>query len=331
MAHIIRRPGWHLPESQATPESAYLNRRRFLKGMGAAGLGMAAVMSGGLAACANAADSASDPGEAATDEAILGEFDPLAAARIEAFDPGRSVTPARITARYNNAYEFTTNKERVWRLARDFTPKPWQVEVAGLCAKKGVFDYTDIVDMKALEERVYRFRCVEAWAITVPWLGVPFRRFVEWAQPDSRATHVRFVSVMRPEEMPGQKNEHWYPWPYYEGLRMDEAMNDLTMLTVGMYGRELPAQNGGPLRLVVPWKYGYKGPKFISRIEFTSSQPKTFWNDLQPAEYSFLSNVDPTVPHPRWSQASEELVGEGRRVPTLPYNGYGEYVAAMYR
>lgn len=323
MANLILPPSWRIVEKEATPEAVYFSRRLFLQKMGFAGVA-ALALSSGMASCANAEPAAGGEGD------ILAGYAKLPHLRNERFNPDRPTTEPRLSTRYNNAYEFTTDKERVWKLARDFRMKPWEVEVGGLCEQQGTFDYTELVNMAALEERLYRFRCVEAWAMTVPWLGVPFRSVVDWAKPTDKATHVRFVSVLRPKEMQGQRDQPWYPWPYYEGLRLDEARNELSFLTVGLYGRELPPQNGGPLRMIVPWKYGYKSPKYIKRIEFVDYEPKTFWNDLAPTEYGFLSNVSPEVPHPRWSQATEELIGEDRRVPTRKFNGYGDSVAGMY-
>jgi sulfoxide reductase catalytic subunit YedY len=182
-----------------------------------------------------------------------------------------------------------------------------------------------------LEERLYRFRCVEAWSMAVPWTGVPFSTLAKLVQPKPEAKFVRFVSVRRPEEMPGVPSQPWYPFPYYEALRMDEAMNPLTMIVTGMYGKPLPKQNGAPIRMIAPWKYGYKSPKSLVKIEFVATQPKTFWNDLQPKEYGFYSNVNPAVPHKRWSEAEEKVLPTGALRPTLPYNGYERFVAGMYK
>jgi len=193
------------------------------------------------------------------------------------------------------------------------------------------FDVDDLLKRFPLEERVYRLRCVEAWSIVVPWIGFPMAKFVEWAKPTAKAKHVRMVSFLRPGECPGQREQTWYPWPYFEGLRLDEATNEVAFLVVGSFGHVLPNQNGSPLRLAVPWKYGYKSIKGITVFEFTDRQPPTFWNRLVPDEYDFLSNVNPAKPHPRWSQASEIDVPSQKRIPTLPYNGYGDFVAQLYR
>jgi len=242
----------------------------------------------------------------------------------------RPVTPFVKAASYNNFYEFTNEKERVKDLAASLTTHPWQIEVGGLVKRPKVIDIDDILGRFELEERLYRFRCVETWAMTVPWIGIPLSKVIAWLEPDNRATHIRFMSLNRPGEMPGIEAQPWYPWPYYEGLRMDEAMNELPLLVVGMYGRVLPNQNGAPVRIITPWKYGYKSPKSIVKIEFLDNEPGTFWSDQQPEEYPFLSNVDPETPHPRWSQATETLIDNGDKIKTLPYNGYGNWVGKLY-
>jgi len=233
----------------------------------------------------------------------------------------------------NNFYEFTTNKKRVYVLARKLKTDPWSVEIGGLCKKQGTYAVEDLLRKLPQEERCYRFRCVERWAMAVPWIGIPFAKFLDWAEPTGAAKYVRFVSFHRRREALGQATGPYrHRFPYEEALRMDEAANELTMLVTGMYGRKLPKQNGAPLRVIVPWKYGYKSPKSIVRIEFTRERPKTFWNEIAPREYSFLSNVDPTVPHPRWSQEYEWLLnGRDRKRKTLPFNGYAEQVAHLYR
>ena len=240
-----------------------------------------------------------------------------------------ALTPESVAGRYNNYYEFSENKEEVHRLTEAFQMRPWQISVTGLVERPRTFDLDDLQRLSP-EERVYRFRCVEAWSMVVPWSGVPLARFLDLCRPLPAARFVRFVSFQRPSEAPNQKSSK-YAWPYYEALRMDEARHPLTLLTTGVYGHALPAQHGGPVRLIVPWKYGYKSPKGIVQIELTAERPRTFWNDLQPTEYSWLSNVDPAVPHPRWSQASERVLGTGERRDTEPFNGYGAQVAALYR
>jgi sulfoxide reductase catalytic subunit YedY len=234
---------------------------------------------------------------------------------------------------YNNFYEFGTDKGDPARLGGRFRPRPWTVTVAGEAEVAGDFTLEDILKPHALEERIYRLRCVEAWSMVIPWVGFPLADLIKRCRPTSRAKFVAFKTVLRPEEMPGQRIP-LLRWPYVEGLRMDEAMHPLTLLAVGLYGEVLPNQNGAPLRLVVPWKYGFKSIKSIVEIRFTARQPPTSWNLSAPQEYGFYANVNPDVDHPRWSQARERRIGSGvfaPRVPTLPFNGYGEQVAALYR
>jgi len=256
---------------------------------------------------------------------------PYPVARNSKYTVDRPVTTEEIAASYNNFYEFTTDKDKVWRLAEKFETRPWEIEVTGHVHKERTFDIDDLIKLFPLEERVYRFRCVEAWSMTVPWVGFLFKKFIDEVQPTSNAKYVRMVTFLRPEQAIGQKTQSWYPWPYYEGLTMAEATNELTMMVTGIYGHALPTQHGAPIRCITPWKYGYKSIKSIVKIEFVSEQPKTFWNDLAPNEYGFFSNVNPKVPHPRWSQATERVIDTGKRIPTLPYNGYGEFVANLYK
>jgi sulfoxide reductase catalytic subunit YedY len=234
---------------------------------------------------------------------------------------------------YNNFYEFGTDKGDPARLADRFSPRPWSVAVTGEADVTGTFTLEDILKPNALEERIYRLRCVEAWSMVIPWVGFPLGDLLKRFRPTSRAKYVAFKTVLRPSELPGQR----FPvldWPYVEGLRMDEAMHPLAILAVGLYGEALPNQNGAPLRLVVPWKYGFKSIKSIVEIRFTERQPPTSWNRSAPGEYGFYANVNPDVDHPRWSQARERRIGAGvftPRVPTLPFNGYAEQVAGLYR
>jgi sulfoxide reductase catalytic subunit YedY len=230
---------------------------------------------------------------------------------------------------YNNYYEFTTDKSGVARLAQDFQASPWQVEVYGLVNKPTTYGMEDILKKFPQEDRVYRMRCVEGWSMVIPWQGFPLSAILKEVEPQSSATFVRFETVMDEDQMPGQRSK-LYPWPYQEGLRLDEAMNDLTILATGLYGKPMPNQNGAPIRLVVPWKYGFKSIKSIVRIELVDYQPETLWHAIAPNEYGFYSNVNPDRPHPRWSQASERRIGEGGRRPTLMFNGYGEEVASLY-
>jgi sulfoxide reductase catalytic subunit YedY len=311
---ILRRPSWQLPERQATPESLYLGRRDFMRALGA---GAAATVLFGCARPAPAAPRGRD---------LIGGYK-----RNPKYTLDRALSDEKIAATYNNYYEFTSDKEGVAEAASKFVARPWTLTVGGLCKKPRTWDLDAIVKAAPLEERLYRHRCVEAWAMAVPWIGLPFAAFLKLHEPLSAAKYVRFVSLLAPDRMIGQKTQPWYPWPYFEGLTMAEAMSELTLLTTGIYGHDLLAQHGAPLRLTVPWKYGYKSPKAIVKIELIDKQPPTFWNQLAPDEYGFESNVNPQKPHPRWSQASERMIGSGERRPTLPYNGYGEFVASLYR
>ena len=243
----------------------------------------------------------------------------------------RPITDRLVAARYNNFYEFGLDKEKCWREAQKLTVRPWSVEITGLVAKPMTLGIDDLVRMFALEERLYRLRCVERWAIAVPWLGFAFRALMDKVEPRSTATHVRFVSFHRPKEAVGQRPGSPWSWPYYEALTLAEAANELTFVAVGVYGHDLPRQHGAPIRMVVPWKYGYKSPKSVVKIEFVRERPRTFWNDSAPHEYGFFSNVNPDKPHPRWSQKEEVLIGTGERRATVVYNGYGAWVSDLYK
>ena len=230
---------------------------------------------------------------------------------------------------YNNFYEFTTDKEDVSAAAARFVAKPWQLEVGGMVHKPRTFDLDDLMKRYPLEERVYRMRCVEAWSMVIPWVGFPLSKLLASVELMGDAKYVAFETLHDPARMPGQKNAV-LQWPYVEGLRIDEAMHPLTLIAVGLYGQELPPQNGAPLRLVVPWKYGFKGIKSIVKITLVSTKPTTSWNRNGPGEYGFYANVNPEVPHPRWSQSTEQRIGESGRRPTLPFNGYADQVAKLY-
>jgi sulfoxide reductase catalytic subunit YedY len=303
---LIRIPeDWEIPERDATPEHVYLNRRQLLKAAGFLG-------AKGLVRAANANG-------------------PYPAKRNLEYTLDRPITEEWAATSYNNFYEFDAmDKKAVRNKVGKFVVSPWQIEVTGKVNKPRKFDLDELLRTMPFEERLYRFRCVERWAMAVPWTGFPFSELVKAVEPKPEAKYVRFVTVHRPDQMPGVVQANWYPWPYYEGLRMDEAMNPLTLLVTGLYGKPLPKQNGAPIRIVTPWKYGYKSIKSIVKIEFVSKQPRTFWNDLQPAEYGFYSNVNPNKPHPRWSQVIEEVIPTMERRPTLLYNGYGKYVAGLY-
>lgn len=296
--------------SEITPKHVYFSRRDFIKAAGVVAGSMA------LAACApQAAKSTAAPGV----EAGALKTDELG-------DPANSFEDI---TNYNNYYEFSTNKEAVAPLSKDFTTAPWTVEVGGLVNKPQTFGVEDLLSLFPQEERIYRLRCVEAWSMVIPWNGFPLASLLKTVEPTSDAKYVRFETVFRPEEMKGQASP-FYPWPYQEGLRIDEAMNDLAILATGMYGETILPQNGAPIRLVVPWKYGFKSIKSIVKIELTAEKPNTLWNSVAANEYGFYANVNPEVDHPRWSQASERRIGELSRRASLLFNGYGEQVASLY-
>jgi sulfoxide reductase catalytic subunit YedY len=307
-----------MPGLRVTPERCFANRREFLKRFGFAGGAIAL----GLHA-ASAADAIQGP---------VGKSGPqYPAPRSPEYDPKWSLSNERVFSTYNNFYEFSTQKSRVHRLVDKFVIEPWPVKIGGLCEKPMTLEAMELTAMFPLEERIYRFRCVEAWAAVVPWTGFPLAKLLEKVQPKTAAQFVKFQTAMRSDQMPGILRLPEYPWPYTEGLRLAEAMNPLTLIATGLYGKPLPKQNGAPIRLVVPWKYGYKSIKSIVSIELVEKQPATLWETLAPAEYPFESNVDPAVPHPRWSQASERMVDTEERVPTQKYNGYGPWVEGLYR
>lgn len=304
--------------SEITPESIYRNRRQFLKSMGFVG------MSALLAACAPKTGEPSSNIDQTDIPQATGLFDELG-------DPANSYT--EIT-NYNNYYEFTTDKQNVARLSQDYEPKlengdPFSLQVGGLVNKPINFTIDEILQKFVQEERIYRLRCVEGWSMVIPWTGFPLAALLEDVEPQPNAKFVRFETVLDPEQMPGVRRGT-FPWPYQEGLRLDEAMHNLTILATGLYGKPLPAQNGMPIRLVVPWKYGFKSIKTIYKIELVEEQPQTFWNMIAPNEYGFYSNVNPQVDHPRWSQKTERRIGESRRRETLMFNGYEEQVADLY-
>ncbi len=320
---LIRIPKtWELPSSAVTPERTYLNRRQLIAGLGLAGL---SPLLGGCYLTVEPDPNSLPP---KPPSGFLGDLYP--APRNFTFHPDRDLSSQYQATHFNNFYEFTSNKGSVWRTVNDFVIAPWTLEVSGLVQKPQVFDLEKLIRSLSLEERQYRFRCVEAWSMTVPWTGFSLSRLLGLVQPLSSARFVRFISAANPDQMPGVANFSHMPWPYFEGLRLDEAMNELTLLATGIYGAPLPAQNGAPVRLVVPWKYGYKSIKSIVKIELVAEQPSSFWSQSNPAEYDFWSNVNPNVPHPRWSQATEQLIDGGPRIATQLYNGYGDSVAALY-
>jgi methionine sulfoxide reductase catalytic subunit len=313
---LIRRPrpgdSAKIRPSEITPESTYLNRRRLLQAAlaaGVAGLGGAWV----------------EPARAAVT--------PLTYKRNEKYSLSEAPNKYDDITHYNNFYEFGIDKGDPSANSDGFKPAPWSVTVGGECENKGKFTLEDVLKGLPLEERVYRLRCVEAWSMVIPWIGVPLADVLKRYKPTSKAKYVAFKTVMRPSEMPGQRYDV-LQWPYAEGLRIDEAMHPLALLVVGLYGKTLPNQNGAPLRLITPWKYGFKGLKSIVEIRFVENQPPTAWNISAPREYGFYANVNPNVDHPRWSQARERRIGAGvfnSRVPTLMFNGYEQEVASLYQ
>jgi sulfoxide reductase catalytic subunit YedY len=313
---IRRRRGWEIPEAQATPEAAVTGRRALL----AAAAGVAGAAAVGTPAEAQWRLFGSDPPPA--------PLKPLVAPRNAKYDGGRPLTPEADATSYNNYYEFGSSKS-VSSAARALVPDPWSIEIVGMVATPRRIALEDVLKQVTLEERVYRHRCVEAWAMTVPWVGFPLAELVRLAEPAAGAKYLMFTTLSDPKTMPGLR-QSWYPWPYVEGCTMEEATNELAFLSVGMYGKVIPNQNGAPIRLTLPWKYGFKSVKSIVRVEFTDKRPVSFWQQLQDGEYGFWANVNPEVPHPRWSQAQERLLGTGEMVPTKIWNGYGAFVAGLY-
>ncbi len=315
--HLIRKPD--LPSREITDPSLYRSRRAFLRDAMLATAGAAIAPS--LACGVEDANGAGAP--------PVSRGPKLEGVTQSAYTLDEPLTDYDDATSYNNFYEFGTDKSDPKRNAHTLRTRPWNVEIAGEVGKPGTLGLEDLLKPHPLEERVYRMRCVEAWSMVIPWIGIPLGKVLERFEPTSKAKFVKFTTLLDPEQMPGQKRSI-LDWPYTEGLRLDEAMNPLTLLAVGMYGETMPNQNGAPLRLVVPWKYGFKGIKSIVKIELTRRQPPTSWNLSAPREYGFFSNVNPEVDHPRWSQARERRIGEFRKRPTLPFNGYGEQVASLY-
>jgi sulfoxide reductase catalytic subunit YedY len=312
-----------IESSEITPEHVYVSRRRFIKGVGAlmAGSLVAAACGGQGTSVAPAPtiESSSTAGPASS------VFPPLSASADEL---GQSLTSFEAVTNYSNFYEFTTRKEDVAALAQDFKTSPWMVQVGGLVHKPKTFDINDLLKFTQ-QERIYRLRCVEAWSMVIPWVGFALAELLNEVEPMSKARYVRFETLYDPEQLPGQKRP-FYNWPYIEGLRLDEAMHDLTILATGIYGKPLLPQNGAPVRLVVPWKYGFKSIKSVVRIDLVEEMPVSLWMAAAPNEYGFYANVNPEVAHPRWSQATERRIGETKRIETLLFNGYAEEVAQLY-
>jgi len=309
--NVIRRRGWELPERAATPEHLFFDRRAFLAATGA-------VLAAPTLAAAQRVADLPDPSAGL-----------YPVKRNDKFVLDRPVTDEAINTTYNNFYEFGSSKT-ISRAAQALKLRPWTVKIDGMVGKPMEIGLDDLLAKMPLEERLYRHRCVEAWSMAIPWSGFPMAKLVELAQPLSSAKYIKMETFLDREVASGQRAS-WYPWPYVEGLTMGEATNELTFLVTGAYGKSVSKSQGAPLRLAVPWKYGFKSIKSITHFMFTDQRPRTFWEALQASEYGFWANVNPQVPHPRWSQASEELIGIGERRPTLLFNGYAEYVAPLYQ
>ncbi|MEE8127232.1 MAG: protein-methionine-sulfoxide reductase catalytic subunit MsrP [Nitrospinaceae bacterium] len=304
---IRHNPPWSLDENRVTPKDIYVDRRNFLKGMGKVS----------LAALAFSASSK------------LWWANPLWA-KTET-PSSLKASPENLVGRFNNFYEFTPDKSRVWKLAKQLPLEGWSIQVKGLVKQPQVLQVADLIQKFDSQERIYRLRCVETWSAVIPWRGFPLRKLIQLCEPLSSARYVKFKTFLIPNNAPGQKDRFWEPWPYVEGLTLAEAMHDLSFLATGMYGHPLNPQNGAPIRLVVPWKYGFKSIKSIVAIEFTREAPRTFWQDMSPLEYDFEANVLPKVPYARWHQSVETLLGENQTIATLPYNGYADQVASLYK
>jgi len=309
--NVIRRRGWELPERVATPEHLFFDRRAFLAAASAA-------LAAPTLASAQRATDLPDP------SANL-----YPAKRNDKFVLDRPITDEAINTTYNNFYEFGSSKT-ISHAAQALKIRPWTVKIDGMVEKPFDVGLDDLLSKMPLEERLYRHRCVEAWSMAIPWSGFPMAKLVELARPLSSAKYVRMETFLDRQMAPGQRAS-WYPWPYVEGLTVAEATNELAFLVTGAYGKPVSKSQGAPLRLAIPWKYGFKSIKSITRFTFTDQRPKSFWEALQASEYGFWANVNPQVPHPRWSQATEELIGTGERRPTLLFNGYGEHVAQLYQ
>jgi|SRR5579859_1054559 len=311
---LIKKPS-DIPSSEITPKSVYMNRRKFMAG--------ATVFGTALATGAYEFMMTSNVVEAQTTK--------LTTVKSQ-YSTTEPATPQKDITNYNNFYEFSTDKHGPAALARNFRTRPWMVKVGGAVKEKKSYDVDTLMKLATLEDRVYRHRCVEAWSMVIPWVGYPLSNFINQVQPTSKAKYVMFTTLMDPGQFPGQRSEV-LDWPYTEGLRMDEAMHPLALLAFGLYGEPLPNQDGAPIRIVVPWKYGFKSIKSIVKIDFVDYEPPTAWNKAAPREYGFYSNVNPNVDHPRWSQASEHrLDGSflGKHIKTMMFNGYGDQVASLY-
>jgi len=315
---LIKKPS-DIKSAEITSKELYLNRRQFIRAASATAVCASAVISG--------LDRTLSPGEAIAGEKLINVGK-------SAFSTNEKPNSLKDITSYNNFYELGTDKGDPAQNAKYLTTRPWTVTVEGEVKKPRTFDIDEIMKLRPLEERIYRLRCVEAWSMVIPWVGFPLSALINQVEPTNNAKFIQFVTLYDPKRMPGQRKSIFgnaLEWPYVEGLRMDEALHPLTILGVGLYGEVLPAQNGAPLRLVVPWKYGFKSIKSIVKLRFMEKQPATSWNLQAPHEYGFYSNVNPQVDHPRWSQASERRIGEFLRRKTLPFNGYAEQVAQLYK
>ncbi len=327
---IKTKRGWEIPEREATPEHVFFNRRRFLTGTAAIGATVA------LIGCdenkSAQAQSSPEPMAPAATQTAQADADPSAGLYPFKQNPtytlDRGVTTPDWSTNYNNYYEFGSSK-RVAAEAAALPLRPWVLTIDGMVDKPMQIGIDDLMKQMPLEERLYRHRCVETWSMAVPWSGFALKELVKLAAPQAGAKYLRFETFMNPDVAPEQKTP-WYPWPYVEGVTIEEATNDVAFLVTGMYGKPAPKQNGAPLRIALPWKYGFKSAKAIARITFTDQRPLNFWQALQASEYGFWANVNPEVPHPRWSQANERVLGTDEPRPTLLYNGYGEFVASLY-
>lgn len=322
--HIIRKKGWELPERRVTDETIFLDRRKFVRG--AATVAGAGLIGGGLAGCGSEGEdnAAGVPGTGGDPSADL-----YPVPRNETYKVSRDITPEETATTYNNFYEFGSGK-RISSAAQALPIRPWEIAIEGHVEQPFKIGIDDLLGKVNLEERVYRLRCVEAWSMVIPWSGFPMKALVDLAKPLGKAKYVRLETFMKPDVASGQR-QHWYPWPYVEGLSIEEATNDLAFLVTGAYGKPVPKQNGAPIRLAVPWKYGFKSAKSVVRFTFTQKRPVNFWQEIQSSEYGFWANVNPEVPHHRWSQATENVIGTDERIPTQIYNGYGAFVADMYK
>tara|TARA_R110002126_G_scaffold92837_1_gene220142 strand:- start:27147 stop:28157 length:1011 start_codon:yes stop_codon:yes gene_type:complete len=318
VAHIMSKPAWAISENQATPQSTFLNRRQLIRNWGYAGLGLAAAVA-----------MRPDRAFAAADRQKDATADLYPAPANSAYVLDRELTPENINSTHNNFYEFGSHKQ-IWKAAQALQTSPWDIQIDGMVERPFTIAFEDLVRKLPLEERLYRHRCVEAWSMTIPWTGFSLASLVALAKPLSSARFVRFETFLDPQVASGQK-QNWYPWPYIEGVTIEEAANDLGFMVTGAYGHSLDKQFGAPLRLALPWKYGFKSIKSIRRISFTDVRPVSFWETVAADEYGFWANVNPGVPHARWSQKQERVLHTGLYVPTQIFNGYSEQVAHLYK